>query len=144
MVFQFAELLPELTVVRNVALPSRIMGLPRRVAEARAELWLDRVGMSQQVTSHPDGLSGGEQQRVALARALAHQPSLLLADEPTGMLDESNTRNVVSLLLKSAKEWGAAVLVATHDVSVVESADRVFRLTEGRLIAQIADQQLRF
>ncbi|MGH3499642.1 MAG: ABC transporter ATP-binding protein [Nocardioidaceae bacterium] len=139
MVFQFAELLPELTALDNVALPSRLMGTPRQAAESRAKLWLERLEVSEQAGSHPDDLSGGEQQRVALARALAHEPSLLLADEPTGMLDEVNTANVVALLGKAAREWGSAVVVATHDASVAAAADRVLRISERSLLAAVQE-----
>ncbi|MBA2560126.1 MAG: ABC transporter ATP-binding protein [Propionibacteriales bacterium] len=132
-VFQFAELLPELTALENVALPSRLLGMPREAAEDRAATWLERLDVSQRSSAHPEELSGGEQQRVGLARALAHEPSVLLADEPTGMLDEGNTATVVALLVRAAREWGAAVLVATHDASVASAADRVFTLARASL-----------
>lgn len=128
MVFQFGELLPELTARQNVALPSRLTGMGREDAEELASAWLDRFGLADQKDSHPDSMSGGEQQRVGLARALAHHPALLLADEPTGMLDEQNTRQVVELMVESARELGTAVLMATHDSVVAASANRVFRL----------------
>lgn len=132
-VFQFAELLPELTALENVALPSRLLGMQREAAEQRAAEWLERLEVSRQSGAHPEELSGGEQQRVGLARALAHEPGLLLADEPTGMLDERNTRIVAAILVRAAQEWGTAVLVATHDASVASVADRVFTLTQARL-----------
>ena len=133
-VFQFGELLPELTARQNVALPSRLTGMGREEAEELASAWLDRFGLADQMDSHPDSMSGGEQQRVGLARALAHRPALLLADEPTGMLDEQNTRQVVELMVEAARELGTAVLVATHDSTVALAADRVFRVQDCSLV----------
>lgn len=135
MVFQFGELLPELTAVENVALPSRLMGVAKRAAEDRARSWLGRVGLSDHLSSHPDSLSGGEQQRVGLARAMVHAPVLLLADEPTGMLDQDNSRLIVDLLVASAREQGTAALLTTHDSSVASAADRVLRIQDTSLIA---------
>ena len=133
MVFQFGELLPELTALENVTLPLRLMGFPRHEAERRATLWLDRLGLNERGRAHPDVLSGGEVQRVGIARALAHEPLLVLADEPTGALDEHNSRHIVKLLVGAAKELGAAVVVATHDPLVASGADRVLRLQGGCL-----------
>lgn len=134
MVFQFGELLPELSALENVALPLRLMGTSRREAERRASGWLDRLGLDDG-KAHPETLSGGEIQRVAIARALAHEPRLVLADEPTGALDEENSLRVVELLVGAAKDLGAAVIVATHDPLVASSTDRVLRLLDGRLVA---------
>lgn len=134
-VFQFGELLPELTVLENVALPPRLLGVARREAEERAAAWLDRLGLAGRGDTKPDVLSGGETQRVAIARALVHEPSLVLADEPTGALDEANTRHVAGLLVEMAKVVGATVIVATHDPFVASMADRTLRLREGRLTA---------
>lgn len=134
MVFQYGELLPELTVLENVALPLRLMGSSRDEAERRAFEWLDRLGLEERSGAHPDVLSGGEVQRIGIARALAHQPRLVLADEPTGALDEANSELVVGLLVGIAKESDATVVVATHDPLVASRADRVLRLLEGRLI----------
>lgn len=135
MVFQFGELLPELTAVENVALPSRLMGVPKGAAEDRARAWLDQVGLAEQFDSHPDSLSGGERQRVGLARAMAHGPVLLLADEPTGMLDDENSHAVVDLLISTAHHEGAAVLLTTHDSAIASMADRVLRIHERSLVA---------
>lgn len=134
MVFQFGELLPELTARQNVALPSRLMGMRRDEAEGLATSWLVRFGLSNQMDSHPDSMSGGEQQRVGLARALAHRPALLLADEPTGMLDERNTRQVIELMMEAGRELGTAVVVATHDSTVAAAANRVLRLHDSSLV----------
>ena len=133
MVFQFGELLPELSVLENVALPARLIGLRRCDAERQAAEWLNLLGLDEQSAAHPDELSGGEVQRTGIARALAHRPGLILADEPTGALDEQDTKRIAELLAEVAKESGAAVIVATHDPIVASAADRVLRLRDGDL-----------
>jgi putative ABC transport system ATP-binding protein len=135
LVFQFGELLPELTVVENVSLPLRLLGVGREEAERRAAGWLARLGIGDLAVQHPDRLSGGEAQRAGIARALAHGPALVLADEPTGALDEANAAQVARLLLGIAKETGATVIVATHDPLVATQADRVLRLRDGQLLS---------
>lgn len=135
MVFQFGELLPELTALENVALPLRLMGTARNKAEKQAAEWLESLGLnrSELHSAHPDVLSGGEIQRVGVARALAHEPGLVLADEPTGALDEENTSLIVGLLSRAAKDLGAVVVVVTHDTGVASKADRAVQLRDGRL-----------
>lgn len=135
MVFQFGELLPELTALENVALPLRMMGADRGDAEQRAGEWLGRLGIEgpELRSSRPERLSGGEVQRVGVARALVHEPDLVLADEPTGALDEENTSLVVDLLASAAKELGAVVIVVTHDAAVAAKADRALKLSDGVL-----------
>lgn len=134
MVFQFGELLPELSALENVALPLRLMGSSRREAERKAEAWLERLGLGGRGGEHPDILSGGEIQRVGMARALVHEPALVLADEPTGALDEENTVLMAKLLVETAKELGATVIITTHDPLVGSRANRVLRLREGCLV----------
>ena len=134
MVFQFGELLAELTALENVALPLRLSGVPRHDAEERAGRWLERIGLAERFEAHSTSLSGGEVQRIGIARALAHEPRLVLADEPTGALDESNTENVTELLIGAAKELGATVIITTHDPMVAAKADKVFRIRGGCLI----------
>lgn len=143
-VFQFGELLPELSALENAALPLRLQGLSRDKAETRATEWLDRLRIGACKEAHLDTLSGGEVQRVGLARALAHEPVLVLADEPTGALDEENTQLIIQLLVGSAREFGAAVVISTHDPLVAAKADRVLRLRDGRLIplAQTAERYM--
>lgn len=136
MVFQFGELIPELSAGENVAFPSRLMGVQPAEADRRATTWLDRLGVGHCADRHPADLSGGEVQRVGIARALAHSPSLVLADEPTGMLDEENTDAVACLLRQVTQEVGVAVLIATHDARVAESTDRVVSLSQRLLVAQ--------
>lgn len=133
LVFQFGELLPELTVIENVSLPLRLLGVDRATAERRAVEWLARVGIADRSTGHPDTLAGGELQRAGIARALSHAPSLILADEPTGALDEANARSIASLLIDTAKASKAVLVVATHDPVVAQQADRILQLREGRV-----------
>ncbi|WP_273844393.1 ABC transporter ATP-binding protein [Rubrobacter calidifluminis] len=134
MVFQFGELLPELSALENVALPLRLMGVSRREAERRAAKWLEKLGLGERGGAHPDTLSGGELQRVGIARALVHEPKLVLADEPTGALDEENTGRIAALLAGTAGELGITVILVTHDPLVASKASRVLRLREGRLV----------
>jgi putative ABC transport system ATP-binding protein len=129
-VFQFFNLLSNMTVADNVELPALLAGAtPRQARERREELLAD-LGIADKAGAAPARLSGGEQQRVALARALANEPSLLLADEPTGNLDSSNTRDVLRLL-RRAHAGGQAILMATHDARVASLADRVINLFDG-------------
>lgn len=133
LVFQFGELLPEMTALENIALPLRLMGVSRQDAQVRAEEWLERVAVNERARAHPGELSGGEIQRVGIARALAHRPSLVLADEPTGALDEDNTVRVTELLVGVARELGSTVVITTHDPLVASRTDRVLRLRDGHL-----------
>jgi len=134
-VFQFGELLPELSLMQNVELPLRLLGVPRAEAQDRARDQLQRLGLGSHAGSYPDSLSGGEIQRAGIARALVHRPLVVLADEPTGMLDEENTKLVAELLGKASREAGVTVLMATHDPVVASVADRVLRIRDGRLAA---------
>ena len=129
-VFQFFNLLSNMTVADNVELPALLAGVNPRQARRRREELLAELGLSAKAGSAPARLSGGEQQRVALARALANEPSLLLADEPTGNLDSSNTRDVLRLLQRT-HDQGQAILLVTHDARVASMADRVINLFDG-------------
>lgn len=133
MVFQFGELLPELSALENVAMPSRYLGMRRADAHTRAARWLDALGLADLHDARPDRLSGGQVQRVAVARAVAHDPRLIVADEPTGMLDGATSREVVRLLVECARSAGAALLIVTHDHQVAAACDRVLALDDGRL-----------
>ncbi|MCA0268004.1 MAG: ABC transporter ATP-binding protein [Bacteroidetes bacterium] len=132
-VFQSFNLIPTLTVRENVRLP---LDLARQTDEAdvRADALLDAVGLSGRGDAFPDRLSGGEQQRVAVARALANRPELVLADEPTGNLDEVNADRVLDLLAGLAKDEGRTLLVVTHDPGIARRADTVLHLVDGRLV----------
>jgi len=130
-VFQFFNLIPTLTVRENVRFPLELNGLPD--AARRADELLERVGLGARADAFPDRLSGGEQQRVAVARALAHEPALLLADEPTGNLDEETAEGVVALLEELVRGTGATLVVVTHSEALARRADRVLRLRHGKL-----------
>ena len=132
-VYQFHHLLPDFSAAENVVLPQLIAGKPREDGEARAASLLGALGLSQRLTHKPSQLSGGEQQRVAVARALANAPALILADEPTGNLDEATADVVLAEFLRLVRGEGAAALVATHNARLAAKMDRVVRLHEGRL-----------
>ncbi|MBN8591062.1 MAG: ABC transporter ATP-binding protein [Anaerolineae bacterium] len=134
-VFQFFNLIPTLTVLENITLPGELRGDERRLLEQRAKALLDRVGLANRADTFPDRLSGGEQQRVAIARALAHEPKLVLADEPTGNLDEDTGQSVLKLLLELTRDAGKTLIMATHNPEIVPLADRVFRIHEGKLVS---------
>lgn len=132
-VFQFFNLIPTLSVIENVTLPLELRGMPRRSAEVPASALLERVGLNARAHDFPDKLSGGEQQRVAIARALVHEPVLVLADEPTGNLDEDTGDNVLSLLLGLTRDLGRTLVMATHNPAIVPLADRVCQIHDGKL-----------
>jgi putative ABC transport system ATP-binding protein len=131
-VFQFFNLVSNMTVADNVELPALMSGASRRQARARREELLAELGLAGKADAVPGRLSGGEQQRVALARALAHQPSLLLADEPTGNLDSANAADVLHLLGR-AHQQGQAILLVTHNARVAAMADRVVCMFDGMI-----------
>ncbi|MBO0774846.1 MAG: ABC transporter ATP-binding protein [Actinobacteria bacterium] len=131
-VFQFFNLVSNMTVADNVELPLLINGASRRQARARREEMLAELGLAGKADAAPARLSGGEQQRVALARALAHRPSLLLADEPTGNLDSANAADVLRLLART-RHQGQAILLVTHNARVASMADRVISLFDGMI-----------
>ena len=132
-VFQAFHLLPYLTVEENVALPLLLNGVAAGERSARARAALEAVGMAMLAARKPASLSGGEMQRVAVARAVAHKPSLVLADEPTGNLDEANAAATMQALRAAVKREGAAGLLVTHSAVAAASADRVLRLAGRRL-----------
>jgi putative ABC transport system ATP-binding protein len=131
-VFQFFHLMPTMTALENVAIPLELAGRPAPMEEARRQL--ERVGLSHRLGHYPGQLSGGEQQRVALARAFVMRPKLLLADEPTGNLDQQTGRMIIDLLFALRQEAGSALLLITHDPALAERCDRVARLRDGRLV----------
>jgi lipoprotein-releasing system ATP-binding protein len=132
-VYQFHHLLPDFSAVENVILPQMIHGAEKPAAQARAEALLSALGLGHRLTHRPSQLSGGEQQRVAVARALANRPALVLADEPTGNLDEATADIVFAEFLKLVRGEGSAALVATHNERIAAKMDRVLRLHEGHL-----------
>lgn len=133
-VYQFHNLLPEFTAQENIAMPLRLNGQGRQAAEAQAATLLTTLGLAERAAHLPSQLSGGEQQRVAIARALAAQPTLILADEPTGSLDGQAGDKVADLLFAEARKQGAAVLLATHDMELAARADRIVRLKDGQIV----------
>jgi lipoprotein-releasing system ATP-binding protein len=132
-VFQFHHLLPEFTALENVSMPLLIGGVPVAEARRRAGELLDRVGLSSRLEHRPGALSGGEQQRVAVARALVSRPSLLLADEPTGNLDEGTARELHALMRTMHQEHALTSIIVTHNSTLAAACDRVVRLEAGRL-----------
>jgi lipoprotein-releasing system ATP-binding protein len=132
-VFQFHHLLPEFSAVENAEMPLRIARMPIAVARPRAVDLLTRVGLADRLDHRPGMLSGGEQQRVAVARALVNQPALLLADEPTGDLDESTADSLHALLRDMHREFGLTAILATHNPRLADQCDRVLRLEGGVL-----------
>jgi putative ABC transport system ATP-binding protein len=132
-VYQFFNLVPTLDVEENVRLVLELNGVRGAEARTRSVAMLTEVGLGNRLHSLVDTLSGGEQQRVAIARALVHRPAVLLADEPTGNLDEETARQVLPVLLSLARQRGATLLIVTHDTGLARSADRMLELHDGRL-----------
>jgi lipoprotein-releasing system ATP-binding protein len=133
-VYQFHHLLPDFDARENVVMPQMIRGVDRADAQERADSLLASLGLGERLTHRPNQLSGGEQQRVAVARALANKPTLVLADEPTGNLDEATADNVLAQFLALVRGEGSAALVATHNERLAARMDRVVRLKEGVLV----------
>jgi lipoprotein-releasing system ATP-binding protein len=134
-IFQFHHLLPEFSALENAEMPMRIARLPLAEARPRADELLRRVGLGDRLTHRPGMLSGGEQQRVAVARALVMRPALLLADEPTGDLDEATAESLHVLLRDMHRDFGLTSVIATHNPRLAAGCDRVLRLEGGRLTA---------
>ncbi len=136
-VFQSFHLIPTMTALENVAIPLELAGDPSAFAQARREL--EAVGLGERLAHYPAQLSGGEQQRVALARALAPNPSILVADEPTGNLDEATGQTIIDLLFATKRDRGATLVLVTHDNELAARCDRAIRLRSGRIEADAAD-----
>ena len=134
-VFQFHHLLPEFTALENAGMPMRIARRPAAEREQRAARLLERVGLAERLAHKPGMLSGGEQQRVAIARALVMEPAVLLADEPTGDLDEHTAETLHDLLREMHRERGLTSIIATHNPRLAAACDRILRLEDGKLRA---------
>lgn len=132
-VFQFHHLLPEFTAIENVMMPALIQDRPFTEAEERAKELLDQFGMSGRLNHRPSQLSGGEQQRVSMARALTNHPSIILADEPTGNLDEKNTESILSLLFQLREMEDVSIVLITHEKEIATRCDVVYSLLNGTL-----------
>jgi lipoprotein-releasing system ATP-binding protein len=132
-VYQFHHLLPEFSALENVVLPQMIAGTSRREARVKARELLAAVGLGERESHRPGKLSGGEQQRIAIARALANSPRLLIADEPTGNLDQNTAADVFSMLVETVRQTGVAALIATHNSELAARMDRVLALKNGVL-----------
>ena len=134
MIFQAFHLFPLMTVMENVCFPMELCGVTPKDARPRASLLLEGVGITkEQMARFPSKLSGGERQRVAIARSLASSAKIILADEPTGNLDEANTQNIIEILCGLAHEKGYCVIIVTHDLEVAEAADVALRMRDGKL-----------
>jgi putative ABC transport system ATP-binding protein len=134
-IFQAFGLMPILSAAENVEVPLRLVGTEPRERDRRIRELLEMVGLGDRANHRPHELSGGEQQRVAIARALANRPNLLLADEPTGQLDSQTGRSIMSLLQHLVRTEGVTAVVATHDPTLIDVADRVIELRDGRALA---------
>lgn len=133
-IFQFFNLIPTLTVIENITLPQELAGGDRTQLNQTAQAILDQVGLSDRAHDYPDQLSGGQQQRIAIARAIAHDPILLLADEPTGNLDEETGDLVLELLLNVTRSVNKTLIMATHNPAIAAKADRVVKMQDGQLV----------
>ena len=138
-VYQFFNLIPTLTARENIALPLELNGVPRNESQRRVEEMLSAVGLAARAHAFPDQLSGGEQQRTAIARALIHRPDLVLADEPTGNLDQEAGEQVLELMLSLARQQNGSLLLVTHSLSVARRSDRLLSLHAGRLSERAAE-----
>ena len=136
-VFQFGQLVPELSALENVALPLRLGGVRRREAEAHARAWLERLEVDDVAERQPGEISGGQGQRVAVARALVAGPRVIFADEPTGSLDSLNGERVMTLLVDAARTHGTTVVLVTHEARVAAYADREVVMRDGRVVSAV-------
>ena len=133
-IFQFHQLLPEFTALENVMIPALIARTDSKKASARAKELLDYLGLSERLEHKPSELSGGEKQRVAVARALINQPSVLLADEPSGSLDTKNKEELHKLLFEVRDKFGLTIVIVTHDKELALLSDRVIEMRDGKII----------
>jgi lipoprotein-releasing system ATP-binding protein len=133
-IFQFHHLLPEFTAVENVCIPGWIGGKNKSATEKRAKELLEKLGLSQRLNNKPGQLSGGEQQRVAVARALINNPSIIMADEPTGNLDSANANELHQLFINLRNEFQQTFLIVTHNEELARMSDRILQMKDGRMV----------
>lgn len=133
-IFQFHHLLPEFTAVENVCIPGWIGGKNKSATEKRAKELLEKLGLSQRLNNKPGQLSGGEQQRVAVARALINNPSIIMADEPTGNLDSANANEMHQLFINLRNEFQQTFLIVTHNEELARMSDKILQMKDGRMV----------
>lgn len=133
-IFQFHQLLPEFTALENVMMPALIAGESHQAAEKKATELLNQLGLSERMSHKPSQLSGGEKQRVAASRAMIMSPDIILADEPSGSLDEQNKRELHKLLLRLKQQFGQTILIVTHDKELAQISDRIIEIHDGKIL----------
>ena len=132
-VFQFHQLLPEFTAVENICIPAFINKTPQKIAETKAKELMDYLGIINKTNKKPNELSGGEKQRVAVARSLINEPSIILADEPSGNLDTNSSNNLHDLFLDLRKDFNYTFVIATHDLSLAKKSDKILEIVDGKI-----------
>lgn len=133
-IFQFHQLLPEFTALENVMMPALISNATQQQAKEKAAALLHELGLQERMEHKPNELSGGEKQRVAAARAMMMQPSVILADEPSGSLDNANKQELHNLLLKLRNQYGQTIIIVTHDQELAKIADRIIEISDGKIL----------
>jgi len=132
-VFQFHQLLPEFTAIENICIPAFINKTPQKIAETKAKELMDYLGIINKTNNKPNELSGGEKQRVAVARSLINEPSIILADEPSGNLDTNSSNNLHDLFLDLRKDFNYTFVIATHDLSLAKKSDKILEIVDGKI-----------
>ena len=132
-VFQFHQLLPEFNAIENICIPAFINKTPQKIAETKAKELMDYLGIINKTNNKPNELSGGEKQRVAVARSLINEPSIILADEPSGNLDTNSSNNLHDLFLDLRKDFNYTFVIATHDLSLAKKSDKILEIVDGKI-----------
>ena len=132
-VFQFHQLLPEFNAIENICIPAFINKTPQKIAETKAKELMDYLGIINKLNKKPNELSGGEKQRVAVARSLINEPSIILADEPSGNLDTNSSNNLHDLFLDLRKDFNYTFVIATHDLSLAKKSDKILEIVDGKI-----------
>ena len=132
-IFQFHQLLPEFNVLENICIPAFIKNTPKNIAESKASVLMNYLGIDNRSNNKPSELSGGEKQRVAVARALINEPSIILADEPSGNLDTTSSNNLHELFLSLREDFNYTFILATHDLSLAKKSDRILEIIDGKI-----------